>query len=163
MPNKECIPPDVLNNETIHLLLQFIHIRNSIKAVEWENFFLLLPGTKTVATLLVYSGDEKERERGISISPAPPKFNLKGCKNIECLPNSISALKFPSTLNFSGLLEFRLFPEIMGRLCSLTKWDLSDCNLPMEGGEIPSDICHICLLFKMNQNLIPKPDAMSAE
>lgn len=39
MPKKECIPRDVLNNETIHLLLQFIHIRNSIKAVEWEIFF----------------------------------------------------------------------------------------------------------------------------
>ena len=40
-----------------------------------------------------------------------------------------------------------MLPSLSG-LCSLTKWDLSDCNLPVKGGEILSDSCLLCLLFK---------------
>ncbi|KAL9437594.1 hypothetical protein AB3S75_023460 [Citrus x aurantiifolia] len=38
-------------------------------------------------------------------------LTLNGCKNLERLPRTISALKYLSTLNLSGLLKFREFPE----------------------------------------------------
>ncbi|KAK9200145.1 hypothetical protein WN944_015341 [Citrus x changshan-huyou] len=39
------------------------------------------------------------------------QLTLNGCKNLERLPRTISALKYLSTLNLSGLLKFREFPE----------------------------------------------------
>ncbi|KDO42537.1 hypothetical protein CISIN_1g037904mg [Citrus sinensis] len=39
------------------------------------------------------------------------QLTLNGCKNLEHLPRTISALKYLSTLNLSGLLKFREFPE----------------------------------------------------
>ncbi|KAK9205219.1 hypothetical protein WN943_015486 [Citrus x changshan-huyou] len=39
------------------------------------------------------------------------QLTLNGCKNLERLPMTISALKYLSTLNLSGLLKFSEFPE----------------------------------------------------
>ncbi|KAK9200158.1 hypothetical protein WN944_015354 [Citrus x changshan-huyou] len=41
------------------------------------------------------------------------RLTLYGCKNLERIPSTISALKYLSTLNLSGLLKFREFPEIV--------------------------------------------------
>ncbi|KDO36908.1 hypothetical protein CISIN_1g0383902mg, partial [Citrus sinensis] len=79
-----------------------------------KKFPEIVGNMKFLRQLLLDGTDIKGLLLSIVLLSGIVQLNLKGCKNIECLPNFISALKFPSTLNFSGLLKFRLFPEIMG-------------------------------------------------
>ena len=81
-----------------------------------KKFPEIVGNMKFLQQLLLDGTDIKGLLLSIVLLSGIVQLNLKGCKNIECLPNSIIALKFPSTLNFSDLLKFRLFPEIMGRM-----------------------------------------------
>ncbi|KAK9205268.1 hypothetical protein WN943_015535 [Citrus x changshan-huyou] len=57
--------------------------------------------------------DVKELPPSIELLSGLVRLTLYGCKNLERIPNTISALKYLSTLNLSGLLKFREFPEIV--------------------------------------------------
>ena len=55
--------------------------------------------------------DIKELPLSIELLFGLAQLTLNGCKNLECLPRTISALKYLSTLNLSSPLKFREFPE----------------------------------------------------
>ncbi|KDO37931.1 hypothetical protein CISIN_1g047302mg [Citrus sinensis] len=105
-------------------------------------------GSMKSLTMLILDGTAI-RELPLSVEYLTGLFvlNFKDWQNLECLPSPISEnlgkVDSLEELDISGTAIRQL-----SRLCSLTKWDLSDCNLPVEGGEIPRDICYLCLLFK---------------
>ena len=55
--------------------------------------------------------DIKELPLSIELLFGLAQLTLNGCKILECLPRTVSALKYLSTLNLSSPLKFREFPE----------------------------------------------------
>ncbi|KAK9199356.1 hypothetical protein WN944_014547 [Citrus x changshan-huyou] len=89
------------------------------------------------------------------------QLTLNGCKNLEHLPRTISALKYLSTLNLSGLLKFREFPEKMSSRDELLEIHLEGTAIRGLPASIELLSGNVLLNLKDCKNLKSLPSAIN--
>ncbi|XP_052292162.1 disease resistance protein RPS4-like isoform X2 [Citrus sinensis] len=99
---KSCTSLTTLPGKTFMNSLKTLFLSGCLKLKEFPD----------IVQVLSDGTDIRELSLAIELLFGLVQLTLNGCKNLERLPRTISALKYLSTLNLSGLSKFREFPEI---------------------------------------------------